>query len=298
VSIEPSGSSIPRRQLGYALRSLREQTGHSVEYAATVIERSRPTLWKIESGQPGVRIRNHDVRGLCELYGASTDRTDELLALAEATRVKGWTSSYADILPPNFDMYIGLEVAARRVFWYEDSLIPGVLQCHRYARALLELPGAYEAPRSEEAIERRLELRLQRQKMLTRKSPPPVHLDAVLGEAVLRRPLGGKEVMVDQLRHVRELSKLANVTIRVLPFSDVVHHGLFSGSFTLLQFPEGKGSPIVYADGFGPIQYFWDKPEDIARYEVAFGSISEHALDEESSRDLIEGITKELLADA
>ncbi len=119
--VEPSGSSVPRRQLGHTLRSLREQAGITVDYASAEIERSRPTLWKIESAQPGVRIRNHDVKGLCALYGADAERTQELLALAEATRVKGWTSSYADLLPPNFDMYVGLEAGAENVFWYEEQ---------------------------------------------------------------------------------------------------------------------------------------------------------------------------------
>lgn len=298
MSEEPSGSSVPRRQLGYALRTLREQAGITVEYAATAVERARPTMWKIETGQPGVRIRNQDVKAMCEVYGASPEKTRELIALAEATRVKGWTSSYADILPPNFDMYVGLEVAAERIVWYEDLLIPGILQSEDYARTVISLPNPGEDARSDEVVEHRLSLRMRRQQMLTRKRPAAPTVVALLNECVLRRPVGGPSIMAAQLQHLGKLDGLPNLSIRVVPSSVGLHYGLTSGPFSILTFPQGSGSPVVYSDGFGTAQYWWDKPHDIERYQLAFDDIARHALDGAASRATVEDLAKEFTTDA
>ncbi len=295
---EPSGSSVPRRQLGLALRMLREQAGLTVEYAAVEAERSRPTIWKIETGQPGVRIRNADVKTMCEVYGASQEKTKELVALAEATRVKGWASSYADILPPTLDMYVGLEVAAERVVWYEDLLIPGLLQSEDYTRAVVALPDPGAPVRTEDEVEHRLGLRQRRQTILTRKRPAPPRFEAVINECVLHRSIGGPEVLATQLSHLLEVAELPNVSIRILRPSVGLHYGLVSGQFSILTFPEGKGTPVVYADGFGPAQYFWDKPDDITRYRLAYESLSGQALDEAASKAVIEHVAKELASDA
>lgn len=295
---EPSGSSVPRRQLGRALRALREEAGLTVEVAAVEIERSRPTIWKIETGQPGVRFRNADVKMMCEVYGASPEKTTELVALAEATKVKGWASSYSDILPPNLDLYVGLEVAADRIVWYEDLLIPGLLQTEDYTRAVVALPDPGSPERTEDEIEHRLSLRRHRQKLLTRRRPAAPRFEAIINECVLRRPIGGVAALVAQLRHLVELAKLPNISIRVLPQTIGLHYGLVSGQFSILTFPDGKGTPVVYADGFGPIQYFWDKPNEITRYRLAYESLSGQALDETASTAVIEAALKELASDA
>src|SRR5437879_5131477 len=115
---EPTGAAVARRILGGELQRLRTATGMTVEYAAKRAEMSRQTLWKIESGQARVRINRKDIGLLCELFDAPPKTRDALLALADVTRVKGWYSSFQDLLPSGFDTYLGLEQDASEILWY------------------------------------------------------------------------------------------------------------------------------------------------------------------------------------
>ena len=45
-----AGSTVPRRQLGRYLRDLRGEAGMTVRAAARELERSEPTMWRIENG--------------------------------------------------------------------------------------------------------------------------------------------------------------------------------------------------------------------------------------------------------
>ncbi|MFI6271432.1 helix-turn-helix domain-containing protein [Micromonospora zamorensis] len=106
------GSTVPRRQLGRALRELRTEARMTLDGAARALERSRQKVWRIESGI-GV-VRGLDVRAMCELYGATPELTGPLTGLAGETRAKGWWPSYGDIVPDWFELYVGLEAAAGR----------------------------------------------------------------------------------------------------------------------------------------------------------------------------------------
>jgi Domain of unknown function (DUF5753)/Helix-turn-helix domain len=290
VTDEPTGASVARRRLGEELRKLREACGMTVDFAANEIERARQTLWKMEVGKPGVRILNKDVKALGTLYGAPKELVYGLLGMAEVTRVKGWAQSFADILPPNFDMYIGLEESASKLCWYEPELIPGLMQTAEYARELIQVPDLGSPARDEAEIERRLEVRLRRQQVLTRDKPEPASLHVVLNEAVVRRPIGGPEVMAAQLRHVNDLGKLPNVSVRILPFTAGMHTGLISGPFVLATFL--VGDPVVYVDLFTGSQ-FLDKARQIDRYDFVFTEIRKRTLNERASRALISQAEKE-----
>lgn len=204
-----------------------------------------------------------------------------------ATKAKGWWHSYGDVIPERFDVFIGLEEAASRIDWYETELVPGLLQTERYARAIIGTDNAHEA---EEEITRRVNLRIARQALLTRRSAPAT-LRIALNEAVVRRPVGGKELMAEQLRSMVHASRLPNVTLRVVPFSAGLHRGVMTGQFGVLRFPRtGDGTetepPTVYADGFTGDLYL-DKPEEVARYDVAFDDIWHRSLSEEATRRLL-----------
>jgi hypothetical protein len=146
-------------------------------------------------------------------------------------------------------------------------------------------------------IERRVHVRMARQVLLTRVTAPPV-LDVVLNEAVLRRPVGGSQIMVRQLERLVEVSELPTVSVRVVPFGAGLHHGALSGPFVILRFPlNGSGQetepPTVYVEGFTGALYL-DKPHEIERYTTAFTDIWESSLDETASRDLMCQVAKEL----
>lgn len=168
-----------------------------------------------------VSFKARDVEDLLTLYGVTDEaERDALLGLAREANVAGWWHSYGDVLPGWFQTYIGLEGAASLIRVYEVQFVHGLLQTEAYAHAVVTR-GMGAAPAVE--IDRRVALRLERQKALVSERAP--HLHAVLDEAALRRPYGDREVMRGQLRHLIEMSEQSNVTLQVMPFSFGGHAG-------------------------------------------------------------------------
>ena len=280
-----AGSTVPRRQLGRYLHDLRVKTGLTARAAARELERSEPTLWRIENGHTATR--SLDVEQMCRLYGATADMTKALMALAKETRARGWWQAYGDVVPEWLDLYIGLEAAATRIDWYESELVPGLFQTGDYARALIR---EHVPDKSDSEIDRRVELRLARQAILRRPVDPPL-LRVALREPMLRCPVGGARVMAGQLGRLAEASELPNVSLRVVPVATGLHAGMLSGPFEILRFPvNGHGEesepPTVYTDIYTGALYL-DKPHEVNRYDQAFGKIWKTALDDEASRALI-----------
>lgn len=249
-------------------------------------------MWRIETGQTS--LRSHDVELMCRVYGAPRDLKAALMGLARETKEKGWWHAYGDVIPDSFDLYIGLEEAAQILEEYSPELIPGLLQTPDYYRALLsrnrpELQG--------EEIDRKAELRVKRQTLITR-TTAPLTLRAVLNEAVVRRVVGGAEVMVSQLHRLAEANDLPNVALRVMPFSVGAHRGLDTGPFIMMRFlTTGDGRshepPTVYVQGFTGALYL-DKPDEIDRYADAFAVIWNGALPEHESSALFRRVAREM----
>ena len=289
-----AGSTVPRRQLGRYLRELRGAAGLTVRAAARELERSEPTLWRIESGLTS--SRSIEVEAMCRLYGADADMTKALMALAKETKAKGWWQTYGDVVPEWFDLFVGLEAAANRMTEYEHSLIPGLFHTEAYARTLIKAEHPEE---SDQEAARRLSLRLGRQAILERPIDPPA-IRVALREAVLRSPVGGPGIMAGQLDHLAEVSELPNVSLRVIPAEAGYHPGMSTGSFTVLRFPLNGGGqesepPTVYQEMYTGALYL-DKPTEVERFDAAFEAIWNTALDERSSRNLI-GRTAEDMRD-
>ncbi|QKV94709.1 helix-turn-helix domain-containing protein [Streptomyces sp. NA02950] len=280
----PTGSTVPRRQLGRYLRDLRNQARLTVRAAAKALEWSEAKMWRIESGQTS--LRSHDAETMCRVYGASDELTAALMGLAKETKARGWWHSYGDVIPEGFDVYIGLEEAADQLSWYESELMPGLLQTEDYARTIIQAHNPDEDP---EEIERRVHLRIARQGSITRVTAPP-KLEVVLNEGLLHRPIGGRKVMAAQLGHLLEMSKLETVTIKVVPFEAGMHRGVLTGPFIVLRFPRAGGitsePPTVYSDGYTGDLYL-DKPSEVERYDEAFNDIWDKALTEQASRRLL-----------
>jgi transcriptional regulator with XRE-family HTH domain len=287
-----TGSTVPRRQLGRYLRELRGKARLTVKAAATALEWSEAKIWRIETGQTS--MRSLDVEQMCRVYGAPADFTESLMQLAKETKARGWWLSYGDVINEGFDVYIGLEEAAARLRWYEAELVPGLLQTADYARTLIRRDNPHLA---DDEVERRVQLRIARQNLLSRVTSPPT-LNVVLNEAVIRRPVGGKEVMADQLDRLLEVGELSNVSLKVMRFAAGLHYGLMSGPFVLLEFPvtaNGQASepPTVYVDSFtGAL--FSDKPGEVNRYSGAFEDIWHAADNEVNSSKFIREVAREL----
>lgn len=286
-----TGSTVPRRQLGRYLRELRTNARLTVQAAAKALEWSEAKMWRIETGQTS--LRSHDVETMCRVYGAPDELKVALMGLAKETKGKGWWHAYGDVIPDGFDLFIGLEGAAVSREEYSPELIPGLFQTPDYARAVIRNNTGLQ----DEEIDRRVQLRMQRQTLVTRPTAPPM-LNVALNEAVLRRAIGGAAVMAAQLERLAELNERSNVCIRVVPFSAGAHQGLETGPFILMRFPttgDGRNHepPTVYVQGFTGALYL-DKPYEIDRYAEAFALIWADALSQEESSALFRQIAREM----
>lgn len=279
---ESSGSVVRRMLLGSHLRRLRESQGITREKAGYSIRSSESKISRMELGR--VSFKTRDVEDLLTLYGVTdeAERTS-LLSLAKEANVAGWWHSYSDVLPSWFPTYVGLEAAAHLIRSYEVQFVHGLLQTEAYAHAVVSrgMKGASEAE-----IDKRVALRMERQKYLVAESAPEFH--CVLDEAALRRPYGDREVMRGQLQHLIEISEHPNVRIQVMPFSFGGHAGE-SGAFTVLSFPESDLTDVVYLEQLSSALYL-DKREDIAQYERTIKQLQGDSPSTAESRDLLRGL--------
>ncbi|MBP2188060.1 helix-turn-helix domain-containing protein [Nocardia goodfellowii] len=276
-----TGSTMPRRQLGRQLRELRTRARMTTRMAAQQLEWSEAKIWRIETGQTS--LRSLDVEAMCKVYGAPEELVAPLAALAKETKSRGWWTTYSDVIPEGFEVYLGLEEAARVLSSYENELVPGLLQTESYARALT---AAARPGMSAAEVERRVQLRLARQQLILR-SESPVHLDVVISEAVLWRRIGGADVSAAQLDHLRQVCDLPNIRIQVVQSESEYHDGMEAGRFVILEFPESaeQSEPaVVYIEAFaGPV--YLDKLPETDRYRAAFANIKAASVD---ARPIIE----------
>jgi hypothetical protein len=211
----------------------------------------------MEHGRVGFKER--DVADLLTLYGVTDgEERAALLNLAREANTPGWWHAYSDILPSWLESYVGLEAAASIVRTYEVQFVPGLLQTEGYARALIRQGAAA----NEEEINRRAELRVSRQEVLGGPNPP--QLWAVVDEGALRRPVGGREVVRDQLQHLIEMADHPAVTLQILPFNAGPHSAM-GGPFTILRFAEPDLHDVVYIEQLTTALYL-DKTSDVDSY--------------------------------
>ncbi|NNH73128.1 helix-turn-helix domain-containing protein [Nocardia uniformis] len=280
-------STLPRRQLGRFLREARDSCGFSMDRAAHLVELSKTALHRIETG--GVKkLRIRDIRALCEVYEVTSDDTERAVELAKQAQVSSWYTAFGGLYSDaTFNMYVGLAASARKLIAYHEIVL-GLVQTADYARALI---SAFYSDSSHEDIERRVELRLKRQTIITRKADP-VKLELLLHESALHRVIGGPRVMATQLRHLAEVGKLPNVSLRVQPFTSGCSRGLLHGPFVILDFGvDAKARPVepslVYLEGAGRPDFYMENGDDVRRYYEIASAVRDTALNETQTRDLL-----------
>ncbi len=266
TEVSPGGGPTVRRLLvGAQLRRLRTERGISREQAGEAIRASEWKIHRLENGQ--VSFKDRDITDLLRYYGVTDpDAVEALLAMAREANEPGWWQPYNDLLPQWFRAYVDLESAAALIRTYEGQLVPGLLQTEDYTRAVLQGAQLDDSP---EGLERRVALRLTRQQLLTRPDAP--HLWAVVDEAALRRPVGGREVMRAQLERLVEATKLPNVTLQVLPFGAGAHPAMV-GAFSVLRFGDEDLPDVVYVEHLTNALYL-DKRDDVDQYLHVMESI-------------------------
>jgi transcriptional regulator with XRE-family HTH domain len=287
ITAQPgSGPTVLRILLGSQLRMLREVKGITREEAGYAIRASGSKISRIELGR--VSFKERDVTDLLRLYGVDEDEAATLVELAIQANSPGWWHKYGDVLPDWFQVYVGLEEAASLIRLYEVQFVPGLLQTADYARAVVQLgqPGA--AP---EEIERRISLRLGRQELLSKPGGP--RLWAIVDEAALRRPIGGKEVMRAQLVQLLEATEQPQVTLQVMPFKSG-GHAAEAGAFTIMRFPEPDLPDVVYLEQLTSALYL-DKRDDVEKYTEVMERLSVEAESPERSVHILSGMLEEVM---
>ncbi|MFG2952347.1 helix-turn-helix domain-containing protein [Streptomyces sp. NPDC048291] len=255
---QSAGPMVPRLALGARLRRLREEQGISREAAGESIRASRSKISRLEAGRHAFKRR--DVADLLTLYGV-TDEAERatLLALAEQANAPAWWQYFNDVVPAWMQPFLGAEQAASVIRCFEVQRVPALLQTPDYARAAVRLA---HSGASVEETERRVLLRMTRQRVLHRH--PAAHLWAVIDEAALRRPVGGRATMRAQLRHLVEMCRLPQVTLQIMPFA-AGGHAAESGPVTILRLPGGQLPDVVCLERLGTALYP-DRPADVECY--------------------------------
>jgi transcriptional regulator with XRE-family HTH domain len=280
VPVRPS-PTVRGRRLRYELRRLREQRGMTIDQVAATSggDWTASAISRWETGDR--RIRPVDLRALLDIYDVQGGERDVLLTLAREARQRGWWQSYrSDAVPEWFQVYLGLEAEASSIHEYAAELVPGLLQTQDYYRAFM---NAAPAAGDGETIERKLAVRSARQERLTADDAPEVWV--VLNEAVIRREVGGADVMRGQLEHIAELAELPHISVQVLRFRSGAHPAM-DGSFIVLGFPEASDPDVIYLESQTGSLYLENKPE-VERYRAMFSHLVASALGPDESRSLI-----------
>ncbi|MGY2056550.1 helix-turn-helix domain-containing protein [Nocardia gipuzkoensis] len=260
------GPTVLRIALGGRLRQLREGCGISREAAGDAIRGSHAKISRLELGRTGFKER--DLRDLLSLYGVVDPAERETyFELARRANDPGWWQHYSDLLPAWFETYLGLEQAATTIRTYEAQFVPGLLQTADYARAVIQLGNSDET-------ERRVAIRMRRQEILDRVAAPT--LWAVIDENALRRPVGGMEVLREQIEHLLVMADRPSIRIQVLPYS-AGGHSAAGGPFSILRFREPELADIVYTEQLTSSLYF-DKQRDVELYMSVMNRLSVEAL--------------------
>ena len=281
---EDAGPTALRIGLGSELRRRRERAGISREVAGEALRASPAKISRLELGRVGFKER--DVLDLLTLYGVTdeTERT-QFLALARRANAPGWWHRYSDLLPGWFETYLGLEQASTMIRTYELQFVPGLLQTGDYARAVTLL-GHEDA----EDVERRVELRLRRQEVLTAPGAPT--LWAVIDEAALRRSLNGPELLRAQLDHLLAMNELPNVSVQIAPLS-FGGHAAAGGPFSILRFAEPDLPDIVYLEQLTSALYL-DKRSDVEHYALVMDRLCAHIEPPDRTAAIIDAIRKSI----
>jgi hypothetical protein len=280
------GPTVLRILLGAHLRRLREHAGISREDAGYHIRASGSKISRMELGR--VSFKERDVIDLLAFYGISdSQERDSLIQLTREANATPWWQKYQDAAPDWFGLYVGLEEAAQLIRVYEVQFVPGLLQTEDYARAVVMQGAPGLEP---EEVERRVALRLGRQKLLTRDNPP--RLWAIVDEAALRRPMGGRDVLAGQIQRLMDLVSESNVTLQVMPFK-YGGHAAEGGAFSIMRFPEADLPDMVYVEYLSGALYI-EKPEEVERYAAVMERLSVAGTSPERTREILAGLLKEI----
>ena len=279
--------SVRSRQLAAELRRLREASGLTGDEVAARLTWSPAKVSRIETAR--TMVNPADLQAMLDLYEVSGQYRDRLTELGRASRQRGWWDAYADMLGPEYATLIALEADAETVRWYAAQIVPGLLQTESYAREIIRATLLISPPGE---IERRVKVRISRQRVLEDAEGAPLHLSVILDEAALRRSVGGTGVMREQLRHLLQAAGQPNIDLRVLPNGAGAHPAVM-GEFTILQFPEISAPDVVFLEHMTSNLYV-EREAEVFLYTLAFDRLTTMALGPEDSATFVSEVLDRL----
>jgi transcriptional regulator with XRE-family HTH domain len=289
VADSRSGSGAPtvlRVVLGKRLQQLREKAGLTYEQAGRALDVTHVTVRRMEKAEVGLKLIY--VEKLLETYGVSEpSEIEEFLNLARQANQPGWWHSYRDVLPEWFSAFVSLEGESRVIRAYEPHYVPGLLQTEAYARAVLRA-GMPHAP--EEEIRRQVALRMERQAVLEQPEPPLLWV--VMDETVLRRSIGGPEVMREQIDRLIAATELSYVRLQIMPFSVGPHSAMY-GPFHLFRFPIEELPDVAFAESLLGAAYF-DQRDDVTTFLEALDRMCAQAAPVSRTEAILSAMRKEI----
>ncbi|MFC9973493.1 DUF5753 domain-containing protein [Spirillospora sp. NPDC127200] len=295
------GSSTARRRiLSHELKKLTQAAGLDAVDIDDELEQTRGNTARALRGA-WAKPRLPQVNAICDVIhkhaphldvGPDSAKRAYLLDLTRQARKKDWWHRYGVKPSPNFSMYMGLEAEAEELVAFESSTFHGLVQTASYARSVIR-NGPMELSLDE--VEERVQMRLERQNLLT-DSADPLRLWLILDEAVLCRipkdevdATGtviktGRQIMLEQLQHVRDLAALAKVTIQVVPF-DAGPHAATSGPFAMMKFAD-RAEVAGYTENPAG-EFVLEETDDTTRLMVALEKLRGVALSPDDSLALL-----------
>lgn len=270
------------RHLGARLRAARLEAGHeSLPQFSELLGKDRSTVYRWESGE---RTPNGtDVTRYLMTLGVSNEVIDELVTMVRDADDSVWVSRDKQSRDQQMSALLDLEQDAHTITEVSPTLIPGLLQTSDYARAIMR--AATRAGVAEQEVNTRVTVRVGRSNILTRRVSP-VHFRAFLGEAALRRQVGGVDVLRHQLEQVLERMKLDTVELRVIPDSrDWTPAD--EGNFVLLEPANGEPPQGVVHTENRLAGLFFHEDDDVAQYRQGLAVIETAAMSPGESAELI-----------
>ena len=277
------GATVAKRRLSRRLAELRLNSGHTANHVCDILNWGRGKVGRFEANQ-WKRPEMSDIRDLLRIYGVDSATAEELEDLALRSRTRPWWRDYTDIFENEFP---GFENDAERIQVCMPLVVPGLLQTQDYARAVIQQgsPGL-----DADEVERRVQLRVGRQQLLSRPNPP--RFWAIVDEAALRRPMGGRDVHVAQIERLMDVIGEPNITLQVMPFK-YGGHAAEGGPFMIMRFPETDLPDIVYMEYLTGAHYI-DKEEEVERYAAVMERLSVAGTSPDRTREILAGMLKEI----
>ncbi|MGC5009719.1 helix-turn-helix domain-containing protein [Streptosporangium sp. DT93] len=276
--------TVRRRRLSSALRRAREASGMTADAAAKQLGWTPSKVTRIERNE-WRRPTVSDVTDLLDVYGVTDDAVRQaMVTLARQAKERGWWEDFREELGGSLAEF---ETEASRIRTFEALLVPGLLQTAAYAAAVFRGGEVTD----EAVVERRVQARLARQRILDRPAPPM--LWAVIDEAALTKHVGGPMVMRAQLYHLAEMAARPYVGIQVLPDA-VGAHAAMVGPFTILSYTNPDDSDLVYVETGAQGDLYMESPEEVARYTLRYDHVGAAALSAADSQSYLVDLAKQM----